>query len=106
MISIDGMRPDYVTQADSHGLRIPALRALMKAGAYATGVRGVLPTVTYPSHTTLLTGVSPSKHGIYANATFDPLHKNMGHLEEAFVDAGLIEIDPKTQAGPQPKVLS
>jgi predicted AlkP superfamily pyrophosphatase or phosphodiesterase len=32
--------------------------------------------VTYPSHTTLVTGVWPAKHGILANATFDPLEKN------------------------------
>ena len=37
---------------------------------------GVIPTVTYPSHTTLVTGVWPAKHGIYANTTFDPLQKN------------------------------
>ncbi|HEX4166923.1 MAG TPA: ectonucleotide pyrophosphatase/phosphodiesterase [Bryobacteraceae bacterium] len=77
LISIDGMRPDYVTAAQEHGVHIPTLRAFMKNGAYATGVHGVLPTVTYPSHTTLLTGVSPSKHGIYSNTPFDPLRKNM-----------------------------
>jgi predicted AlkP superfamily pyrophosphatase or phosphodiesterase len=38
----------------------------------------VVPTVTYPSHTTIITGVSPAKHGIYANTTFDPLRKNFG----------------------------
>jgi predicted AlkP superfamily pyrophosphatase or phosphodiesterase len=37
---------------------------------------GVVPTVTYPSHTTLVTGVWPAKHGIWANTTFDPLQKN------------------------------
>jgi predicted AlkP superfamily pyrophosphatase or phosphodiesterase len=48
----------------------------MTEGAYASGVRGVLPTLTYPSHTTLLTGASPAKHGIYDNTTFDPLLRN------------------------------
>ena len=78
LISIDGMRPDYVTKASEHGLKIPTLLELLKKGAHATGVRGVLPTVTYPSHTTLVTGVWPVRHGIYSNTTFDPLHKNMG----------------------------
>jgi predicted AlkP superfamily pyrophosphatase or phosphodiesterase len=36
-------------------------------------VIGVFPTVTYPSHTTLLTGVAPSEHGIYNNLEFSPL---------------------------------
>ena len=42
------------------------------------GVRNALPTVTYPNHTTLITGVWPAKHGIPNNPTFDPLQKNMG----------------------------
>src|SRR5271165_6897096 len=66
VVSIDGMRPDYVLKADEHGLKIPHLRRILKDGAHATGVRGVLPTVTYPSHTTILTGVWPAKHHIYS----------------------------------------
>jgi predicted AlkP superfamily pyrophosphatase or phosphodiesterase len=76
LISIDGMRPDYLLQADAHGLKIPHLRAILGDGAHASGVRGVLPTVTYPSHTTIVTGVWPAKHGIYTNITFDPLGIN------------------------------
>jgi predicted AlkP superfamily pyrophosphatase or phosphodiesterase len=72
MISVDGLKPEYVLDADAHGLKIPFLRALMRDGAYARGVTGVWPTVTYPSHTTLLTGVSPAEHGIYNNLEFDP----------------------------------
>src|SRR5882724_3079706 len=75
VISIDGMKPEYVTQADEHGAKVPNLRRMMKEGTYAEGVQGVVPTVTYPSHTTLVTGVWPAKHGIYANTLFDPLDK-------------------------------
>ncbi len=76
MISIDGLRPDYVTAADAHGAKVPNLRRFLKDGTYAEGVIGVVPTVTYPSHTTLITGVWPAKHGIFANTTFDSLQKN------------------------------
>ncbi len=76
IISIDGMRPDYVTSADAHGAKVPNLRRFLKEGAHAEGVTGVVPTVTYPSHTTLVTGVWPAQHGIFANTTFDPLQKN------------------------------
>jgi hypothetical protein len=78
VISIDGMHPNYILKADEYGLRIPTLRRFLSEGVHATGVRGVLPTVTYPSHTTILTGVWPAKHGIYANETWDPLRKNQG----------------------------
>jgi predicted AlkP superfamily pyrophosphatase or phosphodiesterase len=77
LVSIDGLRPDYITAADAHGAKVPNLRRFLTAGTYADGVHGVIPTVTYPSHTTLVTGVPPSKHGIYANTTFDPLQKNL-----------------------------
>ena len=78
LISIDGLKPDYVLEADRHKLKIPNLRRFAKEGAFATAVTGVTPTVTYPSHTTLVTGVSPAKHGIYANTPFDPFSKNQG----------------------------
>lgn len=78
LLSIDGMMPSYVLQAKEHGLRIPNLQRIFREGVHATSVRGVLPTVTYPSHTTMLTGVWPAKHGIAANETFDPLAKNKG----------------------------
>src|ERR1700733_15439141 len=72
MISVDGLKPEYVLEADAHGLKIPFLRGLLREGTYARGVTGVWPTVTYPSHTTLLTGLSPAEHGIYNNLEFDP----------------------------------
>lgn len=75
MISVDGLRPGDVTEAAARGLKIPNLRALAATGVVAS-VTGVLPTLTYPSHTTLLTGVWPAKHGIANNLTFDPLQKN------------------------------
>ena len=55
LVSIDGLRPDYVLDADKHGLRIPNLRRFLTEGSFATGVKGVIPTVTYPSHTTIVT---------------------------------------------------
>jgi predicted AlkP superfamily pyrophosphatase or phosphodiesterase len=76
LISVDGLKPEAILDAQSHGLKVPNLRAFMKDGAYSSGVHGVLPTVTYPSHTTLLTGASPAKHGVYDNTTFDPFARN------------------------------
>ena len=78
MISIDGLRPADVIEAKKKGLNLPNLTAFMKDSAYASGVKNVLPTVTYPDHTTLITGVWPDKHGIGNNETFDPYNKNFG----------------------------
>lgn len=78
LVSIDGLRPGDVLEAEKRGLKIPNLRRFVTQGSYATGVRGVLPSVTYPSHTTLLTGTSPGRHGIVMNSSFDPLQINQG----------------------------
>lgn len=72
MISIDGLKPEYVTHAAEHGLKIPTLRRFLTEGTYAEGVVAVVPTVTYPDHTTLITGVWPAEHGIVNNTVFDP----------------------------------
>jgi len=78
MISIDGLKPEYYTDADRLRLKIPNLRRLMQSGLWADGVVGVLPTVTYPSHTTLITGATPRVHGIVSNYIFDPLDISNG----------------------------
>jgi len=72
MISIDGLKPESVTHAAEHGLRVPTLRRFLTEGTYAEGVVAVVPTVTYPDHTTLITGVWPAEHGIVSNTVFDP----------------------------------
>ncbi len=78
MISIDGLRPADIIDAEERGIAAPNFRAIMTEGAYASGVVGVLPTVTYPSHTTFITGVAPALHGVSSNTVFDPLRKNDG----------------------------
>lgn len=70
VISIDGLKPSTYTQPGP--AKVPTLRRLMTEGVYADGVVGVLPTVTYPSHTTMVTGVLPAVHGIYNNYILDP----------------------------------
>src|SRR5574338_1056616 len=70
VISIDGMMPSrYTSPAPA---KIPTLRRLMSEGVYADGVVGVMPSSTYPSHTTLISGVPPAVHGIYDNRIPDP----------------------------------
>lgn len=78
LISIDGLRPADVLEARKKGLKLPNLQRFVEEGSWARGVKGVLPTITYPSHTTLITGASPARHGVYANTTFDPLQTNQG----------------------------
>jgi predicted AlkP superfamily pyrophosphatase or phosphodiesterase len=70
VISIDGLKPSVYN--DSGPSKVPTLRRIAQEGVFATAVLGVTPTVTYPSHTTMVTGVPPTVHGIYNNRILDP----------------------------------
>jgi hypothetical protein len=67
VISVDGLDHRYLRDADKLGLKIPNLRRMMREGEWADGVLGVVPTITWPSHTTLITGVTADVHGILGN---------------------------------------
>src|SRR5215831_3365846 len=71
LISVDGMPPDYYTAPEKLGLRVPTLTMMKQGGAYAEGMEGVYPTVTYPQHTTMVTGLRPAAHGIVQNRIFE-----------------------------------
>src|ERR1041384_6155206 len=75
-VSIDGLMPATYVAPDTHGLGVPTLREIVKNGAWSDGARSVFPSVTYPAHASIATGVNPSVHGIVANGAFDPLGKN------------------------------
>jgi predicted AlkP superfamily pyrophosphatase or phosphodiesterase len=66
LISVDGLGASLYDRlaAKIHISNLPRLR---REGSYAEGVVGVYPTVTYPSHTTIVTGRPPAEHGIYSN---------------------------------------
>jgi predicted AlkP superfamily pyrophosphatase or phosphodiesterase len=72
VFSVDGLDWRYIRDRDALGLRIPNIRKLLAKSQFADGVVGVWPTITWPSHTTMLTGVRPDQHGILANAGGPP----------------------------------
>ncbi len=78
VISIDGLRGVTLASLASRGLNAPNLNEFARGGALSEGLIGVFPTVTYPSHTTIVTGVWPAEHGIYSNVLFDPLGQHPG----------------------------
>lgn len=74
LVSIDGMRPDAMVQADT-----PTLDQLMATGAYTLHAQTVMPSVTLPCHTSMLRGVDTARHGITTN-TFQPLARPVPSL--------------------------
>ena len=69
LISIDGLRPGFYLD-DSWPT--PMLQQMRREGAHAEAVKSVFPSVTYPAHTTIITGTQPAEHGIYYNSPFEP----------------------------------
>jgi predicted AlkP superfamily pyrophosphatase or phosphodiesterase len=69
LVSIDGLRPEMYLDASWPA---PLLQQMAREGAHAGAVFGVFPSVTYPTHTTIVTGALPARHGIHYNTPFEP----------------------------------
>ena len=68
MISVDGLAADYL---DDPKAEMPTIRKLAAEGARAASMKSVTPTVTWPNHTTLVTGDYPARHGVVGNNYLD-----------------------------------
>lgn len=68
VISLDGLRPEFYLDSRWPA---PCLQSLCRQGASARAVYSVFPSITYANHTSLITGVSPARHGIDCNVDFD-----------------------------------
>lgn len=64
VISLDGFP---ACALDDPRLPIPTLRKLAQEGAVAASMRPVNPTVTWPNHTSIVTGVEPAEHHVLFN---------------------------------------
>ena len=64
LFSIDGFAGFYWRDP---AVRLPTLRRLAEGGAVAATMQAVFPTTTWPTHVSLVTGVSPRTHGVVAN---------------------------------------
>src|SRR3954465_14162240 len=68
LVSIDGLAASYL---DDPRAEMPTLRMLAKSGARAKGMVTSFPSVTWPAHTSLITGVVPAKHGVVGNSAWN-----------------------------------
>jgi len=62
VISIDGLRPDAIQRFDA-----PTLQRLVREGRFSLTAQTIHPSVTLPSHASMMTGVDPDQHGITWN---------------------------------------
>jgi hypothetical protein len=80
MVSIDALRPEFYCDETWPA---PTLQQLAFEGVRADAVRSVFPALTYPAHTTLVTGALPAAHGIFHNRPFDPAGRSEAWAWEA-----------------------
>ena len=88
IISIDGLRPDRALLAN-----MPTLRAMIREGTYTFWAKTTAVAITLPSHTSMVTGVSPRKHGIEWNADLplkQPIYPARPTLMEMATKAGYV----------------
>ena len=67
LLSFDGFRPQYPDRFD-----LPNFTRALRRGARAQAMVPVFPTLTFPNHYSLVTGLSAERHGIVANSFYDP----------------------------------
>ncbi|KAJ7600864.1 Phosphodiest-domain-containing protein [Mycena floridula] len=77
IVSIDGLRADYLDR----GLT-PHLLDISKQGLRAKSMIPVFPTLTFPNHWALMTGLYAESHGIVANNFWDPVSKSEFHYNK------------------------
>ncbi|PKM05607.1 MAG: alkaline phosphatase family protein, partial [Gammaproteobacteria bacterium HGW-Gammaproteobacteria-7] len=82
LISLDGFHPDYLQR----GLT-PSLQRLAEQGARAEWMNPSYPSLTFPNHYTLVTGLRPDRHGIIHNTMRDQTLGDFAlHRREAVED--------------------
>lgn len=62
IISIDGLRPDAIDEAPA-----PALLGMIRRGAYCAKAETIRPSITLPSHTSMLSGLDYRRHRVSWN---------------------------------------
>jgi predicted AlkP superfamily pyrophosphatase or phosphodiesterase len=67
LISIDGMRADYLDKYNP-----PELKRMASEGVRALWMQPGFPTKTFPNHYTVATGLYPGNHGLIENNMWDP----------------------------------
>ena len=69
LVSLDGFRWDYL---EKYAAETPTLRQLAADGVRAERMISCFPTLTFPNHYSIVTGLRPEHHGIVNNRFYDP----------------------------------
>ena len=77
LVSLDGFRPDYLDR-----FKLPHLERIISRGVRARSMIPVFPSLTFPNHYSLVTGLFPDRHGIVSNSFYDPVRRQKYSMTE------------------------
>lgn len=77
LISFDGFKPEYLDR-----FNLPNFRRATERGVRARRMIPVFPSLTFPNHYSLVTGLSAERHGIVSNTFYDPVRKQTYSLSD------------------------
>lgn len=80
LVSMDGFKHDYLELPGLKPEDISNFKYVITNGVRASQIVNVFPTVTYPNHYTLITGLYPESHGIVHNRFYDPSPEVMSYF--------------------------
>lgn len=75
LVSFDGYRHDYTEKYKPNNIR-----SFIKSGVEAEGIIPIYPTLTFPNHYALVTGMRSENHGIVQNKFYDPVRDEIYHF--------------------------
>ncbi|OWF35917.1 Ectonucleotide pyrophosphatase/phosphodiesterase family member 3 [Mizuhopecten yessoensis] len=88
LISLDGFRADYIQRNIT-----PVIHKMRQCGVHTPYMRATFPTVTFPNHYTIVTGLYPESHGIISNKMYDE------HIGKYFTLGSWTKMDPRWWGG-------
>ncbi|XP_033738206.1 uncharacterized protein LOC117325827 isoform X2 [Pecten maximus] len=88
LISLDGFRADYIQRNIT-----PVIHKMRECGVHTPYMRATFPTVTFPNHYTIVTGLYPESHGIISNKMYDE------HIGKYFTLGSWTKSDPRWWGG-------
>ncbi|MGH9753746.1 MAG: alkaline phosphatase family protein, partial [Blastocatellia bacterium] len=104
LITINGLRSDFVAGAESERLNLPTIQSLRSRGSFAVGIESVFPSQTIPAHASMITGSPPADHGLSSDYPFD--EENASQSKEPRKSARQIRIETVFEAARRAKLVT
>jgi predicted AlkP superfamily pyrophosphatase or phosphodiesterase len=83
LVSFDGFANEYLDRFD-----LPNFQRAIRSGVRADSLVSVFPSLTFPAHYSIVTGLHPEHHGIVSMSFYDQARKQMYDYQSPAVEDG------------------